>query len=228
MKLTDFTLPTEASRAATAKLGKQVHKATVAAAKAPRLELGVVGISIGQTQSTGDTSKTALPWTNKSLNESISSSEAVDLLHEFEHASGIKMRIMHDVKTVAFTEEDVIDEALRIYRTHKQDEDAPRQFMNKYVRELRTQLNSTVTIFEKVAQIGKFIDATEHKTPAFIAESIEAGRTLHKNQASILAYVTALERAIEYLHFLNVEAPKSAQKTVSQFADATAIHLGLR
>jgi hypothetical protein len=35
----------------------QVHKGTVAAGKAPRLELGVLGISIGQTQSTGDTSQ---------------------------------------------------------------------------------------------------------------------------------------------------------------------------
>lgn len=36
---------------------KLVHKATVAAGKAPRLELGVVGISIGQEQSTGYTSR---------------------------------------------------------------------------------------------------------------------------------------------------------------------------
>ncbi len=33
---------------ATAKLRTQVQKASVAAAKAPRLELGVLGISIGQ------------------------------------------------------------------------------------------------------------------------------------------------------------------------------------
>ena len=42
---------------ATAKLRSQVQKASVAAAKAPRLELGVLKISIGQTQSTGPTSK---------------------------------------------------------------------------------------------------------------------------------------------------------------------------
>lgn len=36
---------------------KQVHKGTVAAGKAPRLELGVLGISIGQEQSTGPTSR---------------------------------------------------------------------------------------------------------------------------------------------------------------------------
>lgn len=43
---------------ATKKLGRQVHKATVAAAMEPKLKLGVVGIEIGQEQSTGQTSIT--------------------------------------------------------------------------------------------------------------------------------------------------------------------------
>lgn len=36
---------------------KQVWKTTVAAGKKPRTELGVIGLSIRQTQSTGDTSR---------------------------------------------------------------------------------------------------------------------------------------------------------------------------
>jgi hypothetical protein len=36
---------------------KQIQKGSVAAGKAPRLDLGVLGISIGQQQSTGDTSR---------------------------------------------------------------------------------------------------------------------------------------------------------------------------
>lgn len=55
MKLTDINTPT--GRAATRRLGNQVQKAGVAAGKAPRLDLGVLGISIGQTQSTGTTSR---------------------------------------------------------------------------------------------------------------------------------------------------------------------------
>ena len=39
---------------------KQVHKGTVAAAKEPKLRLGVVGIEIGQKQSTGDTSRVTM------------------------------------------------------------------------------------------------------------------------------------------------------------------------
>lgn len=57
MKLSDLKL-TPAGEAATKKLGKQVHKSTVAAALEPKLRLGVIGIEIGQTQSTGDTSRT--------------------------------------------------------------------------------------------------------------------------------------------------------------------------
>jgi len=55
MKLSDINTPT--GRAATRRLGNQVQKAGVAAGKAPRLDLGVLGISIGQTQSTGTTSR---------------------------------------------------------------------------------------------------------------------------------------------------------------------------
>lgn len=55
MKLNQLGL-TPAGQKATKKLPHQVHKATVAAALAPRLDLGVIGISIGQEQSTGSTS----------------------------------------------------------------------------------------------------------------------------------------------------------------------------
>jgi len=55
MKLNQLGL-TPSGMKATKKLTKQVHKATVAAAKEPKLKLGVIGIEIGQEQSTGDTS----------------------------------------------------------------------------------------------------------------------------------------------------------------------------
>jgi hypothetical protein len=55
MKISDLWM-TPASKNATKKLSHQVQKASVAAAKAPRLNLGVLGISIGQQQSTGLTS----------------------------------------------------------------------------------------------------------------------------------------------------------------------------
>lgn len=56
MKLTDIGA-TRGSRAATAKLARQVQKASVAAGKEARTNLEVLGISIGQTQSTGITSQ---------------------------------------------------------------------------------------------------------------------------------------------------------------------------
>ena len=57
MKLNQLGL-TPAGVKATKKLSHQVHKATVAAAMEPKLKLGVVGIEIGQEQSSGLTSIT--------------------------------------------------------------------------------------------------------------------------------------------------------------------------
>ena len=59
MKLADLKL-TPAGEAATKKLSSQVQKASVAQAKEPSLKLDVVGIEIGQEQSTGDTSTVSL------------------------------------------------------------------------------------------------------------------------------------------------------------------------
>lgn len=56
MKLNQLGL-TKAGQTATKKLPRQVHKATVAAAMEPKLKLGVIGIEIGQEQSTGPTSR---------------------------------------------------------------------------------------------------------------------------------------------------------------------------
>ncbi len=55
--LLEDQFPTEKSKQASSKLKHQVHKASVAAGKEPKLTLGIVGLSIGQKQSTGDTSK---------------------------------------------------------------------------------------------------------------------------------------------------------------------------
>lgn len=57
MKLSELVDVNSRIKLATAKLKTQVHKGTVAAAKEPKLNLGVIGISIGQTQSSGDTSQ---------------------------------------------------------------------------------------------------------------------------------------------------------------------------
>lgn len=76
MKLSVFSTP--ASKQSTKKLTKQVHKATVAAGKAPRLELGVVGMSIGQEQSTGDTSRIS----EETDKQPRSMSDLLDLLYD--------------------------------------------------------------------------------------------------------------------------------------------------
>ena len=64
MKISDLKL-TPSGEAATKKLSSQVQKASVAQAKEPSLKLDVVGIEIGQEQSTGDTSTVSLPLLRK-------------------------------------------------------------------------------------------------------------------------------------------------------------------
>lgn len=60
MKLADLKL-TPGGLAATKKLSSQIQKGSVAQDKQPTLKLDVVGIEIGQEQSTGDTSKVQKP-----------------------------------------------------------------------------------------------------------------------------------------------------------------------
>lgn len=58
MKLSDLTLNgmlTDLTKR------KQVMKGSVAAGKAPKTQLGVIGISLGQKQSTGETSTSDIP-----------------------------------------------------------------------------------------------------------------------------------------------------------------------
>ena len=99
---------------------KQVHKGTVAAGKAPRLELGVLGISIGQKQSTGDTSRPALPWGSKPrmpLGESTGGKHELftDLLHMFDLGSPTVYRADYD-------RDAVLDDAINIMRAHAADD----------------------------------------------------------------------------------------------------------
>lgn len=85
---------TRAGKAATARLGKQVHRATVAAAMEPKLKLGVIGIEIGQQQSTGPTSR---------VNEHVSLQEY--LLWEAKYKGNIGMMEMAEFFKVATPEQ---------------------------------------------------------------------------------------------------------------------------
>lgn len=105
MKLTDISA-TRGSRAATAKLARQVHKATVAAAKEPRLNLGVLGISIGQKQSTGLTSQ---------VNESVSGVAAWEFLEQLGDAINYRLVQPHKEDAV-FDKAEVADAAIQIMR----------------------------------------------------------------------------------------------------------------
>lgn len=103
MKLTDICA-TKESRIATAKLSRQVHKASVAAAKAPRLDLGVIGISIDQAQSTGLTSR---------VNESVDGMNAWELLERLGDEIGLPL-VEQRKTNITFDKAKVADAAVFI------------------------------------------------------------------------------------------------------------------
>ena len=119
MKLTDLYAVTPAMAKASAQLSRQVQKASVAAAKEPRLNLNVLGISIGQKQSTGDTSKPSLPWQNKAFMESMSAKTAIELLkHMHEEMHDLPLHFPGN-----FNEEAAISDALELVVMRDMDAD---------------------------------------------------------------------------------------------------------
>lgn len=98
LKINDF-LPTDTSKKATEKLTKQVQLSSVAAAKEPKLRLGVLGIEIGQKQSTGDTSRV-----NESAAPLLEARSARGVLH-------LLQQLAHDVLDYEFGNLKHIDEA---------------------------------------------------------------------------------------------------------------------
>lgn len=93
---------------------RQVHKGTVAAAKAPFLDLGVLGIKIRQKQSTGDTSRPALPWRGtRKINE-----ERLDKHELFQDLLFSLSMKAPSLELPAQDEYAVLDDAIKIMRSH--------------------------------------------------------------------------------------------------------------
>lgn len=224
MKLTDIT-PTPAASAHTAKLKHQVHKATVAAAKAPRLDLGVIGISIGQTQSTGDTSKTGTPHT-KHIAEQVSGQDAVDMLKEFGQTFGMLFRLADNQGTVV-DEAAVVDEAITLYSMIKQHNSVYNDISKNYINGLRTQLNGTVTTFERLNDHSNALEDIGYNPPKWIAEVFSAAGLIADRQKRVLAHMNALDRVLSYIHYIDVVVPKEENEKMRTFGRAVLKQLGI-
>jgi hypothetical protein len=103
VKISDIYV-TPGSQAGSAKLKHQVHKATVAAGKKPRLELGTVGLSIGQAQSTGSTSR---------ITEALEGDAAYDMLVKLSKMIDANVRVPPDDGSVLFSKADAVRDAIQ-------------------------------------------------------------------------------------------------------------------
>lgn len=140
---------------------KLVHKATVAAAKAPRLELGVLGISIGQQQSTGDTSKPALKWMNRGLNES-QDGAAEDFIEVLEYLGSTMVRTRltqtnGDPLPADFDLDGLVKDAMKVY-AHERTGDTAAEAISHYVNLMWHATNMQNNMNHAAENMGGIMD----------------------------------------------------------------------
>jgi len=219
MNLTDLYSVTPAMAKASAQLSRQVQKATVAAAKEPRLNLRVLGISIGQKQSTGDTSKPSLPWQNKAFMESTSAKTTIELLkhmHEEIHDSPFHL-------PGNLNEEAVIADALELVVMRDMDEDSANDVYETIAQILSTF--STSPVREEANEVLDSLDRLGYKpsgaTAAWLSSLHEASALFAKVDAHWTAVIMIVNLIIA-MSELRSNSPHFS------FANATMKQLGLR
>jgi hypothetical protein len=126
MKLSQLGL-TPTGQKATKKLGRQVHKATVAAAMEPKLRLGVLGIEIGQEQSTGPTSR---------VNEALEPNDAAALA--IKTAKFLK----YDGKLPPATATEAWQVAIRIGQLYDADDSDAANLLSEALEKMEGRLRS--------------------------------------------------------------------------------------
>lgn len=235
MKLTDLGL-TPVGMAATAKLGHQVQKASVAAAKEPRLNLGVLGISIGQKQSTGDTSRvvrgTALggkkptpmlrrlftPVPFKTMNEEMTGKSIIELLnHLHREMAGNDMRLPD-----LFDEEAAVRDAIHLVVERDTDLDAAQEALGAATKMLNT---FPISQMEKVSDTSEIITNTGVMLSSPTKEWIEAVQFVHNNYQTLSNHWEAVEYIANVIIDLQEQRPDSPHFA---FANAALAKLGLR
>lgn len=213
MKLTDV-LP--GSGAATSKLSRQVQKSGVAAGKKPRLELGVVGLSIGQTQSSGATSRVS-----EAALSPIEMIHLLEMLGEMmkEHGEGQPLRYEKRFgEQVAFNKEHAVLDAVNIYRNKN-----GRQRVLSALGKIAFLQNNT-----DLKEISATADAMAEEGITFQSTAMqvfEAAKTLHEHSKEVDAYVYNVNRIVDFLDEITDLTPDTM---TYPFANAALKKLGLR
>jgi hypothetical protein len=220
MKLTDLGA-TQASKTATAKLSHQVHKSTVAAGKQPRLTLDTVGISIGQTQSTGLTSRVneeelspaAVLELLMNLDQMTKESKDLKFGLRFEHKFG---------KEQAFNKLAAVVEALRIARIGKQDAKVAGRML------AGLQGVTMLTHDGNLKRMSEHAVAVENAGYVFaphVMEAFKSAKLLWEQAESLEAYSSGVNRIVDFLAELDYVEPSNA---CYKFINAALKKLGLR
>jgi hypothetical protein len=220
MKLTDLGA-TDASKKATAKLSHQVHKSTVAAGKQPRLTLDTVGFSIGQTQSTGLTSRVN--------EEELSPAAVLQLLMNLDHmaredeelAFGLRFDYKFG-KEMAFNKLAAVSEALRIAKIGLTDS-------NKSGRMLRALQGATMLTHDgNLKRMAEYTDTIEKEGFVFephVMEAFKSAKLLWTQADELEAYTSGVNKIVDFLFELeHVEPHLPSYK----FINAALKKLGLR
>jgi hypothetical protein len=215
MKLSDLGVSAK-GQLATRKLSSQIQKGSVAAAKEPKLRLGVVGIEIGQTQSTGATSR---------INEeAISGHEIVKLLQDLgemleENEEGFSMSFAQQYgEERAFDREHAALDAVMIAK-------AGRKGIALLNRMGKLAAFGHDGNLKAAAEAGREVEDAGFTFSQPIADAFAASRLLWNEAAQLDAYHTNTQTMVELLAAL-VDLPESAK--TYPFANAALKHLGIR
>lgn len=228
MKLSDLGA-TPAMKAATAKLSHQTSMVTVAAAKAPKMDLGVLGISIGQKQSKGITSRTGMA--EGQLNEAMQGEAAYELLdHLFTHVGDhlpTRKRAGSGSTVHNFDKAGCMNQALEICRMWHVD--AKSEQANKVLHQismLRNRIESTALQSHSIREAGEGLRALNF-TPLPGAQAvIKAADDFEEYAEEVMSNCSMIENLVDAIDSVwNLATSENKEKAV--YARAALKQLGL-
>lgn len=218
MKLTDISATT-GGRAATAKLARQVQKASVAAGKEPRLNLGVLGISIGQKQSTGPTSQ---------VNESVSGNEAWELLEQLGEAINYRLVQPHKEDT-PFNKAEVADAAIQIMRLYGAGDKNAVNNITHVLSQIRTRAPGAAGgNMEVVLNAKRTLEDFEFTPFHELKTMLDAAETFAAFAANVGGNLEMIQETVDFLENCHLIATKNVDHPHRiSFCRAALKHLGI-
>jgi hypothetical protein len=218
MKLTDISATT-GSRAATAKLARQVQKASVAAGKEARTNLGVLGISIGQTQSTGVTSR---------VNESLSGNEIWELLENLGEA--INYRLLRRQEDLGqFNKAEVAEAAVQIMRLYGEGNKKAVNQILYHLSMIRTRAPGAAGgNMEKVLEAKRELDDNGFVPFQDLKTLLDAAATFNAFATSVTGNLALIQEVVDFLENCYVIATANVDHPHRvSFCRAALKHLGI-